>query len=192
MAVEIKFESLKGFEEYPKPYVKIINHYKEDKEEWFDWFGCSVKIERTPIPLIDRETYVVKPFILAAIWLALDMSLEKQYHKKTENINFEVISRSILSFLISSMCGVTGYFHSGGVGLPFPNVTSYIKSYYDTQNSVKKFAPRLYNKIPKCLLFETPETFENLTKDKQISAGRGLSMLYTFRVGSAFLCLYLH
>jgi hypothetical protein len=59
MAVEIKFEALKGFEEYPRPYVKIINHYKEDKEEWFDWFGCNVKIERTPTPLIDRETYIL-------------------------------------------------------------------------------------------------------------------------------------
>jgi hypothetical protein len=61
MAVEIKFEALKGFEEYPRPYVKIINHYKEDKEEWFDWFGCNVKIERTPIPLIN------KPYVLVAM-----------------------------------------------------------------------------------------------------------------------------
>ena len=67
MAVEIKFEALKGFEEFPTAYVKIRNHYKEGKEEWFDWFGCSVKIERTEIPLIDRETGVCKHFILAAM-----------------------------------------------------------------------------------------------------------------------------
>lgn len=67
MAVEIKFEALKGFEEFPTAYVKIKNHYKEGKEEWFDWFGCSVKIERTEIPLIDRETGVCKHFILAAM-----------------------------------------------------------------------------------------------------------------------------
>ena len=67
MAVEIKFEALKGFEDYPIPYVKIINHYKEDKEEWFDWFNSSVKIERRPNPLIDRETGTIKPYVLAAM-----------------------------------------------------------------------------------------------------------------------------
>ena len=67
MAVNIKFESLVGFWDYPRPYVKIINHYKEDKEEWFDWFGSGVKIERIPHPLIDRDSYTIKPYILAAM-----------------------------------------------------------------------------------------------------------------------------
>lgn len=134
------------------------------------------------------ELIPVKPFILAAIWCSLDMSLEKQYLKETESINLEVVGRSILSFLVSSMCGVTGYFHSGGAGLPFPNITSYIKTYFNTQHLIKDYAPKVYNKIPQCLLFDTNQEFENMIKEKQISAGQGLSMVYTFRVGNAFLC----
>ena len=134
------------------------------------------------------ELIPVKPFILAAIWCSLDMSLEKQYLKETESINLEVVGRSILSLLVSSMCGVTGYFHSGGAGLPFPNITSYIKIYFNTQHLIKDHAPKVYNKIPQCLIFDTNQAFENMIKEKQISAGQGLSMVYTFRVGNAFLC----
>lgn len=140
-----------------------------------------------PSEFID-ELIPVKPFILAAIWCSLDISLEKQYLKKTESLNLEVVGRSILSFLVSSMCGVTGYFHSGGAGLPFPNITSYIKTYFNTQHLIKDYAPKVYNKIPQCLLFDTNQEFENMIKEKQISAGQGLSMVYTFRVGNAFLC----
>lgn len=134
------------------------------------------------------ELIPVKPFLLAGIWCSLDMSLEKQYLKETEGINLEVVGRSILSFLVSSMCGVTGYFHSGGEGLPFPNITSYITKYFNTQHLIKNYAPKVYNKIPQCLLFDTNQEFENMIKEKQISASRGLSMVYTFRVGNAFLC----
>ena len=134
------------------------------------------------------ELIPVKPFLLAGIWCSLDMSLEKQYLKETESINLEVVGRSILSFLVSSMCGVTGYFHSGGAGLPFPNITSYIKTYFNTQHLIKDYAPKVYNKIPQCLLFDTNQEFENMIKEKQISASQGLSMVYTFRVGNAFLC----
>ena len=140
-----------------------------------------------PSEFID-ELIPVKPFILAAIWCSLDMSLEKQYLKHTESINLEVVERSILSFLVSSMCGVTGYFHSGGVGLPFPNITSYINTYFNTQHLIKDHAPKVYNKIPQRLLFDSNHAFENMIKEKQISAGQGLSMVYTFRVGNAFLC----
>lgn len=146
----------------------------------------TIRIFR-PSEFID-ELIPVKPFLLAAIWCSLNMSLEKQYLKKTECINLEVVGRSILSFLVSSMCGVTGYFHSGGAGLPFPNITSYIKSYFNIQHLIKDHAPKVYNKIPPCLLFDTNQEFEYMIKEKQISAGQGLSMVYTFRVGNAFLC----
>ncbi len=157
----------------PKLFImleKVIKFFKSSYVEFIDDY----------IP--------VKPFILAAIWTSLDMALEKQYLKKTESANLEVVGRSILSFLISSMCGVAGYFHSGGVGLPFPNITSYIKTYFDTQHLIKQHAPKVYNKIPQCLLFDSNQAFENMIKEKQISAGQGLSMVYTFRVGNAFLC----
>lgn len=134
------------------------------------------------------ELIPVKPFLLAGIWCSLEMSLENQYLKETESINLEVVGRSILSFLVSSMCGVTGYFHSGGVGLSFPNITSYIKTYFNTQHLIKDYAPKVYYKIPQCLLFDTNQEFGNMIKEKQISASQGLSMVYTFRVGNAFLC----
>lgn len=129
----------------------------------------------------------VTPFLLAAIWCALDMSLEKQYLRSIECVNAETIGRSILSFLVSSMCGVTGYFHAGGVGLPYPNITSYIKTYFNNQQFIKDNAPNIYNKIPHRLLFNTSQEFETLIKEKQISAAQGLSMVYTFRVGDTFL-----
>lgn len=148
------------------------------------WF---FKSSDDDVKFID-EYIPVKPFVLASIWCALDISLGKQYLESSENINAEIVGRSILSFLVSSMCGVTGYFHSGGEGLPFPNVDSFIKKYLYIQSFVKDYAPKVYNKIPQCLLFDTNQVFENMNKEKQISAGQGLSMVYTFRVGNAFLC----
>lgn len=146
----------------------------------------TIRFFRSP-EFID-ELIPVQPFLLAGIWCSLDMSLEKQYLKKTESINLEDVGRSILSFLVSSMCGVTGYFHSGGAGLSFPNITRFIKTYFNTQHLIKDYAPKVYNKIPQCLLFDTNQEFENMIKEKQISASQGLSMVYTFRVGNAFLC----
>lgn len=134
-----------------------------------------------------EKYFPVKPFILAAIWSALGMSLGKRYLKDTE-IDSEVVGRSVLSFLISSMCGVTGYFHSGGVGLPFPNITHFMERYFSTTQLIKNKARNIYVKIPECLLFDTNQEFENLITVKQIRAAQGLSMVYTFRVGNAFLC----
>lgn len=148
---------------------KIIKHFKPAFESFIEY-----------IP--------VKPFILAAIWLALDEELEEHYLNTTENINSVTIAKSVLSFLLSSMCGITGYFHSGGVGLPFPNVTSYIKTLFNIQGTIKEYSPKIYNQVPEALKFNVNENFENLTKEKQISYAQGISMLYTYRVGNSFLC----
>lgn len=134
------------------------------------------------------EYIPVKPFILASIWLSLDISLGVQYMKTLNRINPKEMARSVLAFLISSMCGMTGYFHLGGMGLPFPNVTNFISTYYNVQKTVEKKMPKLYKMIPKRLIFSTPECFDKLMKEKQIDSVRALSMVYTYRVGNAYLC----
>lgn len=134
------------------------------------------------------EIFPVKPFLLASIWSALQVSLEDQYLKNIEKTTIKDIVKSAISFLVSSMCGATGYFHSGGVGLPSLNMTSYIKTYFNIQYLIKNNAPKLYGKIPACLLFDSNESFDDMIKEKQISAAQGLAMVYTFRVGNAFLC----
>lgn len=134
------------------------------------------------------EYIPIRPFVLAAIWLALDLSLAGLYFKNAESINVEVVGRTVLAFLISSMCGVTGYFHSGGAGLQFPNITSLMGKCFNVQWLIKQYTPKIYDKIPQWLKFNINETFEKLMVEKQKDAGKGLSMLYTFRVGNAFLC----
>lgn len=172
-SISITAEALDAIPILFKSIEKIVKFFKQSNFEIFDNY----------IP--------VKPFILAAIWCSLDISLEIQYLKNTEHKNMEVVGRSVLAFMLSSMCGITGYFHSGGIGLPFPNITSYIKTYFNVQHKIKNSAPKIYNKIPQCLLFASNQDFDNLIREKQISAGQGLSMVYTFRVGNAFLCALL-
>lgn len=180
-----------GYEEILKYYMDLAGGSFPMTVGINDAFVAVEKIikffRRSDCEFID-EYIPIKPFILAAIWLALDMSLGKQYFENMESINNESVSRFVLSFLISSMCGVTGYFHSGGVGLPFPNITNYIKTYFNIQCTIKQNASKVYGKIPRFLKFNINETFEDLIKEKQKDAGRGLSMVYTFRVGNAFLC----
>ena len=42
---QIRFTTMKGFEEFPHIEVLIKNHYKDGVEEWFDWFGPGIHID---------------------------------------------------------------------------------------------------------------------------------------------------
>ena len=42
---QIRFTTMKGFEEFPHIEVLIKNHYKGGAEEWFDWFGPGIHID---------------------------------------------------------------------------------------------------------------------------------------------------
>lgn len=42
---QIRFTTMKGFEEFPHIEVLIKNHYKGGVEEWFDWFGPGIHID---------------------------------------------------------------------------------------------------------------------------------------------------
>lgn len=130
----------------------------------------------------------IKPLVLASIWLSLDITLARKYYSDINTIDLKEITKTIISFIISSMCGVTGYFHSGGTGLPIPNITNYIRTYFNVQKLIEEHTPKIYNKLPHCLKFDSPEEFDKLIKEKQIDACRGLFMTYTYRVGNAFLC----
>lgn len=43
--VQIRFTTMKGFEEFPHLEVLIKNHYKNGAEEWFEWFGTGIHID---------------------------------------------------------------------------------------------------------------------------------------------------
>ena len=43
--VQIRFTTIKGFEEFPHIEVLIKNHYKGGAEEWIDWFGSGIHID---------------------------------------------------------------------------------------------------------------------------------------------------
>lgn len=159
----------------PKVFIfveKIIKHFKPEYSKLVEEEGSSP----------------IKPIVLASIWLSLDITLARKYYSDIETIDLKTITKTILSFIISSMCGATGYFHSGGIGLPFPNITSYIGTYFNVQKTIEKHAPKIYSKLPHCLKFDSPKEFDKLVKEKQINARRGLYMTYTYRVGNAFLC----
>lgn len=161
------------YDAIPKLFIiaeKVIKHFKPEYSNFVE--------ENTPI----------RPLILASIWLSLDITLARKYYCDLKTTDLKEVTKTIISFMISFMCGITGYFHSGGIGLPFPNITSYIKTYFNIQKSIEKHAPIIYNKIPRCLKFDSPEEFDKLIKEKQIDACRGLFMTYTYRVGNAFLC----
>lgn len=159
----------------PKVFIfveKIIKHFKPEYSKMVEEEGSSP----------------IKPIVLASIWLSLDITLARKYYSDIETIDLKTITKTILSFIISSMCGATGYFHSGGIGLPFPNITSYIGTYFNVQKTIEKHAPKIYSKLPHCLKFDSPKEFDKLVKEKQINACRGLYMTYSYRVGNAFLC----
>ena len=133
----------------------------------------------------------IKPFILAAIWVSMMVALQKCYSNNMEENGKEDIARTVLAFITASLCGVTGYFHSGGAGLPFPNFTNMIACCFKIQRLIEKKAPKIYGLIPSRLKIPSAEAFERLSEDTQVDTGRALSMLYTFRVGNAFLCCVL-
>lgn len=161
------------YDAIPKLFIiaeKVIKHFKPEYSNFVE--------ENTPI----------RPLILASIWLSLDITLARKYYCDLKTTDLKEVTKSIISFMISFMCGITGYFHSGGIGLPFSNITSYISTYFNIQKLIEKQAPKIYSKIPHCLKFDSPEEFDKLIKEKQINARAGLFMTYTYRVGNAFLC----
>ena len=126
--------------------------------------------------------FPVKPFLLATIWTAMIASIESKY-VVVSSLSFKEIVKAVSALLISLLTGVTGFFHSGGTGLEPFNVTNYISQYYKAQQLIKNKFKKVYAQIPDILKFKTDESFDNLSKEEQLSIGRALSMAYTFRVG---------
>lgn len=164
-----------AFESFPKLLIfaeKVIKFFKPEYSKFVE----------------EGENFPIRPLILASIWLSLDITLARKYYCDLKTTDLKEVTKTIISFMISFMCGITGYFHSGGIGLPFSNITSYISTYFNIQKLIEKQAPKIYSKIPHCLKFNSPEEFDKLIKEKQINARAGLFMTYTYRVGNAFLC----
>lgn len=55
--VQIKFETMQGFEEFPTPYVLVRDHYKGGVERWFSYFGPGVCIEKLSRPFYKKGGY---------------------------------------------------------------------------------------------------------------------------------------
>lgn len=128
------------------------------------------------------KLFPIKPYLLAVIWIAMITQIVGR-HLGIITFSMEEVARTGLATLFSLFTGVTGFFHSGGIGVGSVNVTSYIAAYYKMQKTIEEHCKGIYKKIPDILKFHTEDSFDKLAKEKQLSAGRALSMTYTFRIG---------
>lgn len=129
----------------------------------------------------------LKPYFLAVLWGVMLTELSFHVMSSTTDDEIERIARLGVAITLGAITGVTGYFHSGGSVAGFRSPTSAIKTYYTTQRAIKDYTPSLYSKIPSFLKFPTAQRFEDLLTSEKITAGMGMNMAYTFRIGDAFL-----
>lgn len=129
----------------------------------------------------------IKPYILAVLWAIMLTELSFHAMSSTMDSEIERMARFGVAITLGVITGVTGYFHSGGTVSGFKSPTSAIRTYYTTQRFIKDYKPIVYDKIPDVLKFSMPDAFDNILSSEKISAGKGLNMAYTFRVGDNFL-----
>lgn len=144
-------------------------------------FGSTGKLQEIP------RHFQVKPYLLAVLWAVLLTELSFHVMSSTTDSEIERMARFGVAITLGVITGVTGYFHSGGTVSGFKSPTSIIKTYYTTQRFIHDNTPSLYDRIPNCLKFPTAGFFDSMMSNEKISAGKGLNMAYTFRIGDAFL-----
>lgn len=134
------------------------------------------------------DLFPIKPILLALVWLDLIYSLEKKYIGETSEDIQNVAAKAAISSIISLLCGVTGYFHSGGAGLPV-NPTGILASTFKVSKMIQEKCPALGEMIPP-FLKNSPGGIDKMSKEQQKSVTQTLAMLYTFRVGDTnLICL---
>ena len=162
------------------PILKALDHISA----FFHWKGDLDDYD-------DSTSLALKPTLLVLLWGALLMNLSG--HTLSSSVSYsgmEHIARMALALTFAAVAGLTGYFHSGGTAGGIKSPTSFITTYFNSQNSIKDIFPSLYYRIPDELKFDTPNSFSAMTSSEKISAGKGMNMAYTFRVGDAFITTF--
>jgi len=149
--------------------VKLLNRFTSKTSDTLDW-----------------DIFPIKPVVLALLWAFLLMELTSKYTNSCASFEKERIAKLAISLVLALFAGFTGYVHSGGY-TGVPPITSYIRTYYNAQSWFQKEFPYYYRNVPSVLKFTICEDFNNLVSSMQISAAKGINMVYTFRVGDSLL-----
>ena len=135
---------------------------------------------------LDLKVVSMRPYALALIWAILMLEIVRKYTGSCVDDNLENIAKLSISLVLSLFAGFTGFMHSGGNVGGVSSPTKYLRLYYNVQKTIEEKYPYQYYKIPDSLKFKS-DNFESLISSLQISAGKGLSMAYTFRIGDIFI-----
>lgn len=134
---------------------------------------------------LDIKVLSLRPYVLALIWAILMVEIVRKYTGSCGDYDLRNIAKLSISVVLSLFAGFTGFMHAGGsVGVTSP--TKYLRTYYNAQKFIEERYPYQYYNIPDFLKFRN-DSFDSLTNSMQISAGKGLSMAYTFRIGDALI-----
>lgn len=147
---------------------KVISWFKEDSSDDV----CSL-FDISPI----------KPAILSILWMCMLVELNIKATRGCVDYELERIIKSVIANLISITIGVTSYAHEGGCDSP----TSILRTYYNLKNTISIQHPYLYSSLPDFLKLTDIYDFQQLTKTSQKKVGQCMNMLYTFRIGDAFI-----
>lgn len=149
--------------------VKLLNRFTNSEHKTLDW-----------------NLFPIKPALLALLWALLLMELTAKYTSSCTSFERERIAKMAISLVLALFAGFTGYVHTGGY-TGVPSVTSWVRTLYNARKIIENDHPRYSSYIPEVLKFYDCSDFDYLTNSMQITAGKGLNMAYTFRVGDSFL-----
>ena len=135
---------------------------------------------------LNLKVVSMRPYALALIWAILMLEIVRKYTGSCIDYDLEHIAKLSISLVLSLFAGFTGFMHSGGNVGGVSSPTKYLRLYYNVQKTIEENYPYQYYKIPDSLKFKS-DNFESLISSLQISAGKGLSMAYTFRIGDALI-----
>lgn len=149
--------------------IKLLNKFTQSKHNTLDW-----------------DLFPIKPALLALLWAILLMELTAKYTRLCTRDEKARIAKISISIVLALFAGFTGYMHSGGY-TGAPSVTSWVRTLYNARKLVEYDHPYYSNMIPEFVKFYDCSEFDDLAKSMQITAAKGLNMVYTFRVGDSFL-----
>ena len=183
-------EIMKSFMEYTQDIENIpwcIARYINAGSKLIDYCIRFVnKFTSVSHDTLDLKVISMRPYALALIWAILMLEIVRKYTGSCVDYDLENIARLSISLVLSLFAGFTGFMHSGGRVGGVTSPTRYLRLYYNVQKTIEENYPYHYYKIPDCLKFRN-DSFESLISSMQISAGKGLSMAYTFRIGDALI-----
>lgn len=127
----------------------------------------------------------LRPVFLAALWAAMIFDLSAH---DSLNVNEKGVVKLAMSLVLTSIVGATSYMHSGGRAFGFKSPTAYSRVYLNARKLIEDKCPYQYKTyVPNFLKFNIADDFDKFIISEQISAGKGLNMAYTFRVGDIYI-----